>query len=125
MLFSKVSFSNISFFAGVISSFQLGVFSFYRLTLFGTYTIKISVATIVCVYDLSIDSKTIFCAIVLILILTATLTSKIFTIYHRRNVGFKLFSKCKLYQKELECSCHLFRSKLTRIVHIVSLENTK
>ena len=131
-LFSQVSFSVISFFwrcyfVFSICKFSLGVFSFYRLALFGiyTYTVKLSVTTIVCVCDISIDSKTISCAFVLLLIMTPTITGKIFTIYHWRNVGSKLFSKCKLYQKGLECSCHLFWSKLTRIVHSVSLENTK
>ena len=97
-LFSQVSLSVISFFCRcyfVFSTcvFSLGVFSFDRLALFGiyTYTVKISVTTIVCVCDLLIHSKTIFCAIILILIMTPTITGKLFTIYHWRNVGFKFF----------------------------------
>ena len=86
-LFSQVSFIVTSFFCRCyfvfsICVFSLCVFSFYRLALFGiyTYTVKISVITIVCVCDLSIDSKTVLCAIGLILIMTPTITGK--NIYH-------------------------------------------
>ena len=105
-LFSQVSFSVISFCTGVISSFQRASFhlaSFRFIALHYLVYIyiyrKISVTTIVCVCDLSIDSKTIFCAIVLILIMTPTIKGKKISIYHWRNVGFKFFIKCISYTK--------------------------
>ena len=86
-LFSQDSFSVIYFFLQVLFRlFNLRLFT-WRLFVLSPGIIwylyiyrKKSVTTVVCVCDLSIDSKTIFCAIVLMLIITPTIMGK--NIYH-------------------------------------------
>ena len=85
-LFSQDSFSVIYYLQVLFRLFNLRLFT-WRLFVLSPGIIwnlyiyrKKSATTIVCVCDLSIDSKTIFCAIVLMLIITPTITGK--NIYH-------------------------------------------
>ena len=81
-LLSQFSFSIISFFLQVLFRFfKLRLFTWRLFVLLPgiiwyLYIYRKNVTTIVCVCYLSIDSKTIFCAIVLILIITTTIIGK-------------------------------------------------